>query len=125
MPAIAESLNLGDLLKYEAPNLYSRDRVTVASGQNLPLGMVVGVVTATGQFKRIDPSATDGTQAAAGVLLQAIDAAQAERDDGLIACRHAIVAGHALAWPDAITTAEQRTAIAQLKALGVLVRQGA
>ena len=38
MPALAEPLNLGDLLKYEAPNLYSRDRVTVASGQNLQLG---------------------------------------------------------------------------------------
>jgi hypothetical protein len=125
MPAIAEPLNLGDLLKYEAPNLYSRDRVTVASGQNLPLGMVVGTVTATGKFKRIDPSATDGTQVAAGVLLQAVDATQAERDDGLIVSRHAIVADHALAWPDAITSAEQHTAIAQLKALGVIVREGA
>ena len=25
MPAISETNNLGDLLKYEAPNLYSRD----------------------------------------------------------------------------------------------------
>ena len=48
MPALAEPLNLGDLLKYEAPNLYSRDRVTVASGQNLPLGTVVGIVTGGG-----------------------------------------------------------------------------
>ena len=44
MPVLAEPLNLGDLLKYEAPNLYSRDRVTVASGQNLPLGTVVGMI---------------------------------------------------------------------------------
>jgi hypothetical protein len=125
MPAITESLNLGDLLKYEAPNLYSRDRVTGASGQNLPLGMVVGIVIATGKFKRIDPSADDGTQVAAGVLLQAVDATQTERDDGLIVARHAIVADHALAWPEAITDAEKLTAIAQLKALGVIVRQGA
>ena len=41
MPAITEGLNLGDLLKYEAPNLFSRDQVTVASGQTLPLGAVV------------------------------------------------------------------------------------
>ena len=46
MPVITEGLNLGDLLKYEAPNLYSRDRITVASGQNLPLGTVLGIVTA-------------------------------------------------------------------------------
>ncbi|MFN3612672.1 head decoration protein [Tepidimonas sp.] len=113
------------MLKYEAPNLYSRDRVTVACGQNLPLGTGVGIVTATGKYKQIDPSAEDGTQVAAGVLLQACDAALIDRDDGLVVARHAIVANHALAWPDAITTAEQLTAIAQLKALGVLVRQGA
>ncbi|MPS93729.1 head decoration protein [Comamonas sp.] len=125
MPALAEPLNLGDLLKYEAPNLYSRDRVTVASGQNLPLGTVVGIVTATAKFKQLDPSAEDGTQVAAGVLLQACDAALIDRDDGLVVTRHAIVAHHALAWPDAITTAEKLAALAQLKALGVLVRQGA
>lgn len=125
MAVLAEPLNLGDLLKYEAPNLYSRDRVTVASGQNLPLGVVVGIVTATGKVTRIDPSATDGTQVAAGVLLQACDATLAESDDGLIVARHAIVSDHALAWPAAITNAEKLNAVAQLKALGVLVRQGA
>ncbi|CAJ0885196.1 head decoration protein [Pandoraea nosoerga] len=125
MSVLAEPLNLGDLLKFEAPNLYSRDRVTVAAGQNLPLGAVIGIVTATGKVTRIDPSATDGTQVAAGVLLQACDATLADRDDGLIVARHAIVADHALAWPAAITNAEKLSAVAQLKALGVLVRQGA
>ena len=125
MPALAEPLNLGDLLKYEAPNLYSRDRVTVASGQNLPLGTVVGIVTATAKFKQIDPSAEDGSQVAAGVVLQACDATWHARDDALVVARPASVAPPALAWPDAITTAEKLTAIAQLKALGVLVRQGA
>ncbi|MBU65566.1 MAG: head decoration protein [Cupriavidus sp.] len=125
MPVLSEPLNLGDLLKYEAPNLYSRDCVTVASGQNLPLGAVVGIVTATGKVAQIDPSTTDGTQVAAGVLLQACDASLADRDDGLIVARHAIVADYALAWPGAITNAEKLAAVAQLKALGVLVRQGA
>jgi hypothetical protein len=121
---LTESMNLGDLLKYEAPNLYSRDRVTVAAGQNLPLGTVVGVVTATGKVKQIDPSAEDGSQVAAGVLLQACDATLADRDNGLVVARHAIVSDHALVWPEAITTAEKASAMAQLKALGVLVRQG-
>ena len=124
MPALAEPLNLGDLLKYDAPNLYSRDRVTVASGQNLPLGTVLGIVTASGKYKQIDPSAEDGTQVAAGVLIQPCDASAADRTDGLLIVRHAIVSDHALAWPAAITSAEQLAAIAQLKALGVLVRQG-
>ncbi|MCL9857071.1 head decoration protein, partial [Ralstonia solanacearum] len=66
MTVLQEPLNLGDLLKYEAPNLYSRERITVAAGQTLPLGTVVGMVTATGKVKQLDPSATDGSQYAAG-----------------------------------------------------------
>lgn len=125
MPTVfVEPMNLGDLLKYEAPNLYSRDRVTVVSGQNLPLGTVVGMVTATAKVKQIDPSATDGSQYAAGVLMQNCDAHLADRDDGLMIARHAIVSNHALQWPTGITTGEQQAAIAQLKALGILVRQG-
>jgi len=124
MPVITEGLNLGDLLKYEAPNLYSRDQITVGAGQNLPLGTVVGLVTATGKLKQIDPSATDGSQYTAGVLMQAVDATLIDREDGLMLARHAIVADHALAWPAAITSAEKLAAIAQLKSLGVLVRKG-
>ncbi|TAJ93304.1 MAG: head decoration protein [Gammaproteobacteria bacterium] len=124
MPAITEGLNLGDLLKYEAPNLFSRDQVTVASGQTLPLGAVVGIVTATGKVKQIDPSATDGSQYAAGVLMQPCDAALIDREDGLMVARHAIVADHALTWPAAITVAEKQAAVLQLKSLGVLIRKG-
>lgn len=124
MPAITEGLNLGDLLKYEAPNLFSRDQVTVASGQTLPLGAVVGIVTATGKVKQIDPSATDGSQYAAGVLMQPCDAALIDREDGLMVARHAIVADHALTWPAAITVAKKQAAILQLKSLGVLIRKG-
>ena len=125
MPTVfTEAMNLGDLLKFEAPNLYLCDRVTVASGQNLPLGTVLGIVTASGKYKQIDPSAEDGTQVAAGVLLQNCDATLADRDNGLVVARHAIVSDHALQWPEAITAAEKASAIAQLKALGVLVRQG-
>ena len=125
MPTVfTEAMNLGDLLKFEAPNLYSRDRVTVGAGQNLPLGAVVGLVTATGKVKQIDPSATDGSQYAAGVLMQAVDATLIDREDGLMLARHAIVADHALAWPAAITAAEKLAAIAQLKSLGILVRKG-
>jgi len=125
LPVLKEPMNLGDLLKYEAPNLYSRDRVTVAAGQTLRLGVVLGMVTETGKVKQIDPSATDGTQYAAGVLMQDADAHLADRHDGLMVARHAIVAEHALQWPVGMAAAEQQAAILQLKALGVLVRTSA
>ena len=124
MTAITNDLTLGDLLKYEEENLYSRDQVTVLSGQNLKLGAVIGRVSATQKVKALDPSATDGSEVAAGVVLQSIDASAAEKTNGLIVSRQAIVADHALVWPVAITTEEKTAAIAQLEAIGVLVRQG-
>ena len=124
MTAITNDLTLGDLLKYEEENLYSRDQVTVVSGQNLKLGTVIGRVSATQKVKALDPSATDGSEVAAGVVLQSIDASSTEKTNGLIVSRQAIVADHALVWPVAITTEEKTAAIAQLEAIGVLVRQG-
>lgn len=122
MPVLTEAINLGDLLKYEAPNLYSRDLVTIAAGENLALGTVLGVVTETGKAKALDPEAEDGTEEAAGVLLVSIDASLNDRVDGVQLVRHAVVADHALAWPSEITAPQKAAAIAQLKALGVLVR---
>lgn len=125
MPVIQESHNLGDLLKYEAPNRYSRELATVAVGQNLPLGAVVGRDSATGKLKALAPAATDGSEVAVGVLAADVDATLNERADALLIARHAIVASHALVWPDAVSPAEQATAIAQLEGRGVLVRPSA
>ena len=122
MPALTEANNLGDLLKYEAPNLYSRDRVTVAVGQNLALGAVVGSVTATGQVKGLDPSASDGSEVPAGVLLVSIDASLQDRPDGVIVARHSVVADTALVWPVGLTGAQKAAALATLKSLGILAR---
>ncbi|NEV49438.1 head decoration protein [Wolbachia pipientis] len=68
MTSITETNNLGDLLKYEASNLYSRDQITVAKGQNLKLGTVVGC-DKDNVIKIINPTATDGTQTAIGVII--------------------------------------------------------
>ena len=126
MNAINEPLNLGDLLKYEEDCLnYSREQVTVASGQNLELGAVVGRVTATGKLKRLDPAATDGTEDVAGILLGAVDATLVERDDALLLVRHAIVASHAVVWPAAITPEQKAAATAALETRGILIRQSA
>ena len=124
MPVITEGLNLGDLLKYEAPNLYSRDQVTVAAGQNLVLGTVVGIDATTAKVKQIDPAATDGTEVAVGVLATSVDATLIDREDGILIARHAVVADHALTWPAGITVAEKQVAVLQLKSLGVLIRKG-
>ncbi len=125
MPMLTESQNLGDLLKYEAPNLYSRESVTVAAGQNLLLGSVLGQAAVDGKFHALNPTATDGTEVAAGVLANDTDATLIDRDDALLIARHAIVARGALIWPEGITATQKAVAVAQLKALGILVRTAA
>ena len=43
MTALTESKNIGDLLKYELDKNYCREVVTIASGQNLKMGTVLGI----------------------------------------------------------------------------------
>jgi Bacteriophage lambda head decoration protein D len=124
MSVLVNELTLGDLLKYEEESLYSRDQVTVAAGQNLRIGTVLGRVDANGKVKALDPAATDGTQIATAVLLQSVDATTGDKSSGIAVTRQAIVAHHALVWPAAITAEEKTTATAQLEAVGILVRQG-
>lgn len=124
MPMLVESNYLGDWLKYEEDNLYSRDEVTVVSGQNLITGTVIGVITASGKVTQLAPAANDGSESAAGVLLLDTDAADADKG-GVIIARHAICSDKGLTWPGGITAPQKTAAIAQLKALGILVREGA
>lgn len=115
---------LGDWLKFEEDSLYSRDEVVVASGQNLATGTVVGVVTASGKVTQLAPAASDGSENAAGVMLNPVDASAADQPGAIIA-RHAICSDKGLVWPASITGPQKAVAIAQLKTLGILVREGA
>ena len=125
MPTVSQPKNLGDLLKYEAPNLYSREQDTVAAAQHLALGTVVGRETATAKLKALDPAASDGTESAVGVLGNAVDATLIDREDAILIARHAIVARGALVWPNSISAAQKNAAIQQLAERGVLVRDSA
>ena len=123
MPVLHEPVHLSDLLKYEAPNLYSRDEVIVAAGQTLALGAVVGRITATGEIVALDPTANDGRETVAGVLIEAVVTAATERKRSVIVSRHALVFGGSLVLPTTLTSEQTTAALAQLTALGVLVRQ--
>lgn len=125
MAVINETPYLADLLKYEEDCLgYSRNSETVAATQNLSLGTVVGRRTADGKILALSPAATDGTEAAAGVLIEPIDATLIDKT-GLIVARHAIVADQAVIWPSGISATQKATAIVQLERLGILLRPSA
>ena len=123
MTVAIEQNNLGDLLKFEAPNLYSREEITVAQGQKLALGTIIGQDSETDLIKILNPAATDGTQNALGALIADTDASSANIK-AVIVTRDAILADHAVVWPSAITLEQKAAAIKQLEARGVIIRKG-
>lgn len=124
MPVLTEQNRLGDWLKWEEDNLYSREQVIIASGQNLTTGTVVGRITANGKITQLAPAANDGSENAVGVLLSDVDASGGDKP-GVIIAREAIVSAAGLVWPAGITGPQKAEAIAELKALGILVRDAA
>jgi hypothetical protein len=121
---IIENAGLGDLLKWELDKNYCREVVTVASGQNLKIGTVVGVVTATGATKivSLDPEEEDGSDVAIGVILEDIDATSGSKKSLMLA-RGAIVADSVVIFPAGVTDAQKKKIVGDLKAVGILIRK--
>jgi len=114
---------IGQFVKYEADQLYSRDNVTVASGNNLKAGAVVGRVTASGKIGEYDNAAADGRQTAIGVLIADVNAGAADQP-GVIVARHAIVVDKSgLVWKTAMSEADKDAGITDLKAVGIIARK--
>jgi hypothetical protein len=109
-------------LKWEEEQGYSRDDVTITSGQNLEAGTVLGKVSANGKYVAYDNDATNGSEVAAGVLLFAVDATSADTV-GVAIKRAAIVATQALVWGAGVTTqGEKDAALADLELRGIVAR---
>lgn len=122
MPSITENVRAGDFLLSEANGSLSRENEILASGQSkLQAGTVLAKVTASGKFVAIDPSKSDGSQNAAAILWDYADAATADTAVVVIA-RSAEVKADTLIWPASITTPQKTAAIAQLVALGIVLR---
>lgn len=120
MAVKTEPAGLGSVLKWEQDGTYSRDKVVVASGENLALGTVVGRITASDKIVACDQAAVDGSEVAVGFLIAAYDASAADVD-GVIIARDAEVVASGLVWPASVT--DQAAALAELKAAGIIVRE--
>ena len=84
---------------------FCREEVTIVSGQDLAAGTVVGKITASGKYAVYDNGAADGTQTAAGVLFDAVDASGGDAA-GVITARGAVVNADLLTSNDANGTAD-------------------
>lgn len=124
MAVQTEPNRLNDFLAWEQVHLYSRDKVTIASGENLSVGQVVGKVTASGEYAAFNQDATDGTEDAGGIVVDNYDATDGAIE-GVIIARDALVKPDGLVWPEDIESAEITAALAQLANLGILTREEA
>lgn len=119
---IVESANLGDLVKYEADHRYSREAITVAEGQHLALGTLLGCLTDSGGMTAYDPLAQDGSEVLVGVLLEDCDAREAPRSSVMIT-RYALLSEGGLVW-GGLTVEQQSEARVRLTARGLLIQRG-
>jgi hypothetical protein len=85
----------------------------------------ITVAAGSGKVKQIDFAATDGSDAACGILTEDTTAPDGADRSAVAVVRNAIVSDNGITWPAGATTDQKNAAIAQLKALGILVRQGA
>jgi hypothetical protein len=121
MTTVTESRHPGEHIVSEANGSRSREQAILASGNNLAAGTVLGVITASGKYAAFNQDGADGTQAAAGILYAAVDASAADANC-VVTARDCEVDGAALTWPSDITAGEKDAAIADLNALGIIVR---
>lgn len=90
---------------------------------------LVTVAAGSGKATALNLSAVDGSQYAAGVLIDSVDASGGDKKTAMI-CRYAILKSSTLVWPNGISATQKAAAIAQLNgslpqysaARGVIVR---
>lgn len=124
MTTLTETGHAAGFLLSEANGNRSRDIITVSAGQNLKAGAVLGKITSgspTGEYKAYDNAASDGSQAAAGILLDDCDATDADvKAVGIL--RDAEVNSNELVYDSGQNDAAKVAAVADLLAIGILVR---
>ncbi len=102
---------------------YCREIITVVSGTTAAvLGQVLGQITASGKYAKVTPGAVDGSQIAAAVLLQAVDATAGDKTALAIVRGPAIFKDAGLAWTTGMTEPQKTTAKGQLATAGMPVR---
>ena len=114
-----------DVVKTEGPNRYSRDEVTIASGSGIvEVGAVLGKVTASGEYRPVNPAASDGSQTASRVSLQRVNATSAAVPRTVVLSRHAEVVAKALVFAAGVNATQRATALSQLETAGIVARWG-
>jgi hypothetical protein len=96
---------------------------TLADATDFAVGdtFTITVAAGSGHYAAHDPSATDGSEVAAGLLFEAVDASDGAQP-GVGIVRSAEVNGDEITWKTGISDGDKAAGIAALKTLGIVVR---
>jgi hypothetical protein len=112
--------------EYEPALAYTREQVVIneTAGATYPLGTVLGKVTATGKYKRVEASAVDGSQTAAAILIaDTVVVANTDKKAVAVVRGPAMVSKVGLFFGASVDTDAERTAAyTQLAAVGILAQ---
>ncbi|MBO6883861.1 MAG: head decoration protein [Marivita sp.] len=123
MTMLTEGKHAGGFLVWEVLRDYTREAVTIASGAGkLEPGTVLGKITTGGKFTALAPAATNGSQNAAGILWDKVDASAADVSSVVILRGPAIVNRYEIIWPDGATEAQITAATTALATIGIILR---
>lgn len=122
MAALNETKHAGGFILSEANGNRSRENVTIAASQTLQAGAVLGKVTSTGHYAVYNNDTNDGTETAAGILLNPVTTGSGETKAAAIIARDAEVLGEELVWGATQDGTDQAAGIADLQSLGIIVR---
>ena len=123
MTMLTEGKPAGGFLVWEVLRDYTRETVTIASGAGkLEPGTVLGKITAGGKYTTLAPAATNGSQNAAGILWDTVDASTSDAPGVIMLRGPAIVNRHEIIWPEGATEAQITAATSALATIGIILR---
>lgn len=85
----------------------------------------ITVAAGSGKYVQIEDAGTDGSEDAAGILYQNATAPDGVDVQAVAIVRNAVVSANGIVWPSDFDANKKAAAIAQLGALGILVRAAA
>ena len=96
--------------------------ITIADGAtDFIVGDNYTIAVTAGNYTVLAPAATDGTQIARGVLLEAVNATAAARPCVAV-YKEAVLNSAEIVWPAGITSPQQTIATSQLADVGIILR---
>ncbi|WP_321336560.1 head decoration protein [Breoghania sp.] len=106
----------------ETGGMRSRDVGTLLAGTKYAPGQLLGFVTASEKYAPLNAAGADGTENATAICFGWYDATAADYDGAVLTVRETEANGLELVWPNGISDADKTAAIADLAALGIIVR---